>query len=82
MLGIILTAMLMSAQPAAPTTAEPAATPTPPAAAPGGPGQTHLAAAGPLKVHRDELLCKSQQVLGTLIPRKVCYTREQQEHRG
>ena len=33
------------------------------------------------KVSRDQLLCRSEKVLGSLIPRKVCYTRNQQEDR-
>jgi hypothetical protein len=33
------------------------------------------------KVSRDQLLCKEEKVLGSLIPRKVCYTRAEQEDR-
>ena len=33
------------------------------------------------KVSRDTLLCRQEKVLGSLIPRKVCYTRNQQEQR-
>jgi hypothetical protein len=75
MLGLVLSAALLSADPAAAQGSAPAT----PAAVPAA--QTQQAAAGPQKVHRDELLCKSEPVLGTLIPKKVCYTREQQEAR-
>ena len=73
MIGLVFASALVLAQNtlAAPAVAPPAA--AAPAADP--------AANDPTKAHRDQLLCKSEQVLGTLIPKKVCYTREQEEAR-
>ena len=55
----------------------------PPAAAP---TESAAASAKPdaetgTKVSRDTLLCRQEKVLGSLIPRKICYTRSEQEDR-
>jgi len=60
---------------------------TPPAAAGGAPAPAATAAAATgaapvVKVKRDsDLICHSEQVLGSHIPTKVCYTRAEQEDR-
>jgi len=38
-------------------------------------------AATPRKVDRDTLVCHTEQVIGSRIPKKLCYTREQEEAR-
>jgi hypothetical protein len=43
--------------------------------------KAQAAATTPTKVHRDDLVCKNQEVIGSRIPQRVCYTREQQEQR-
>jgi invasion protein IalB len=72
MLSAILAAALLFAQ-AAPATS-PTATPAAAQAKP------HSDVGE--KVSRDnQMLCKTEKVLGSLIPQKVCYTRAQQEDR-
>jgi len=66
MIGAILAATVLMAQ-AAPAAAGPVA-----AAAPAGPV---------LAKRNEDLICKQEQVLGTLFPKKVCYTRAEQEER-
>jgi hypothetical protein len=55
--------------------------PPPPAVVATPAGAQVAAANDPTKARRDELLCKTEKVMGTLIPKKVCYTREQEEAR-
>jgi hypothetical protein len=71
---LAISAVLAQAEP--PPSAPPAGVLAAPAAAstpPGSPAGT--------KVSRDTLLCRQEQVIGSRIPRKVCYTRNQQEQR-
>ena len=74
MISAIFAAILLAqaAPPAAPTPA-----PTPAVAA----TDAKPADAKVTKVHRDDLLCKEEPVIGSRFPKKVCYTREQQEDR-
>ena len=60
-----------------------AATPPAAIAAPAGAPAAHAAAANdPTHARRDQLLCKYEKVLGSLIAKKVCYTREEEELRS
>ena len=53
----------------------------PPSSSPPDPAASSAKPASETKVSRDTLLCRQETVLGSLIPRKVCYTRNQQEQR-
>ena len=53
-----------------------------PAAMPAAPQATADGAPAVAKVKRDDMLCKQEEVLGTRIPKKVCYTRAEQEARS
>lgn len=59
----------------------PAAAPAAAPAAPAAP-QATVDGAPVVKVKRDDMLCKQEEVLGTRIPKKVCYTRAEQEARS
>ena len=60
--------------------AAPAVTPAP-APAPAAAADAKPDAGKPVMARRDQLLCKEEQVIGSHFPKKVCYTREQQEDR-
>jgi hypothetical protein len=78
MIGAVLATALMFAQVAPGTVSAPSA--VTPAGAPGSaPAKPHSDVG--TKVSRDQLLCKEEKVLGSLIPRKICYTRNEQEDR-
>ena len=79
MISAIFAAILL-AQAAPPAAQAPA--PTPAIAAPAAAlADVKPDAAKVTKVHRDDLLCKEEPVIGSRFPKKVCYTREQQEDR-
>jgi hypothetical protein len=71
MIGAFLAISLFLAQ-AAPAASNPAA--------PAASGAKPASDVG-TKVSRDQLLCKTEKVMGSLIPKKICYTREEQEQR-
>jgi hypothetical protein len=76
MFSAILAAALLMAQ-STPAAAAAASDPaSPPAVAATG-------ATTPVKVKRsDDVICHSEEVLGTRFPKKVCYTRAEQEDRA
>jgi hypothetical protein len=46
------------------------------------PSDAAKSGAGAKVSRNDQLLCRSEKVLGSLIPREVCYTRAEQEDRS
>ena len=77
MIGAVLSAALLLAQ-AAPEAAALSA----PAAAPGAATPTVTPAAAPAqKVNKDGLVCHTEQILGSRIPKRVCFSPEEAEQR-
>jgi hypothetical protein len=74
MIGAVFTVaiLLADAAPAAAQTSAPA-----PAAAPG----SQVASAKP-KVNRDGMICHTEEILGSRIPKKVCMTPAEAEDRA
>jgi len=71
MISAILATALLMAQ-AAPA-GDAGASASPPPSAPGA-----TAAVAPAKAQKsDELICHSEEVLGTRFPKKICYTRSE-----
>jgi hypothetical protein len=71
MIGAVFSAALLLAQ-AAPAAMPPAAAPAPVVTSTSAPAQ---------KVNKDGLICHSEQILGTRIPKRVCFTPEEAEQR-
>jgi hypothetical protein len=79
MISAIFAAAMLMAQSTPAAASEP--TPSTPAVAPAAPGADVNVAKGP-KVNKDGLICHSEPVLGSRIPKKVCMTPAQAEDRA